>query len=337
MKKVEALLISIMLVTHMQAKKVKFEVNLGSQAASPNGVHLSGDFQNLLGVGPNWDPGTLPMTQVGSSSIYQVIVNIPAFKKYEYRFVNGDQTYEVEFVPEASRVGWVFGTYSDNRWIYVDSLSADTQVIGAIVFGGNAPAGKYLLRYKVDMSDVNGSSANGVHVGSNYQTSAFDPTKIRLYSFEGFVHDVINYVSASTSTVDYIYYNGNTLANSETVPAGCQVGGKRRLNLLGDTVLSPICFSSCGACLTVGKEEVFQTKEMIGIYPNPASGLVNLLTNSSEDLYVGIFDFGGKKVAEVQLASPSKPLDISTFETGFYLVKIQNAAGYTQTKKLIVD
>lgn len=337
MKKVLAVIIAFVLVTQVQAKKVKFEVDLGSQTASPNGVHLSGDFQSMLGVGPNWDPGSLPMTQIGSSSIYQVVVNLPAFKKYEYRFVNGDQTYEVEFVPEASRVGWVFGNYSDNRWIYIDSLSADTQAIGAIVFGGNAPVGKYLLRYKIDMSDANGSSVIGVHVGANYQTPAFDPTKIRLYSFEGFVHEVINYVSTSTNTVDYIYYNGNTLANSETVPTGCQVGGKRRLNLLGDTVLPQICFSSCGACLTVGKAEVFQTKEMIGIYPNPASGLVNLLTNSSEDLYVGIFDFGGKKVAEFQLASPSKPLDVSNFEKGFYLVKIQNAAGYTQTKKLIVD
>lgn len=337
MKKVKACLISLMLVTHMQAKKVKFEVDLGSQAASPNGVHLSGDFQHLLGVGPNWDPGKLSMTQVGSSSIYQVVVNIPAFKKYEYRFVNGDQTYEVEFVPEASRVGWVFGSYSDNRWIYVDSLSADTQAIGAIVFGGNAPAGKYLVRYKIDMSDANGSSLNGVHLGTSYQVSTFDPTNIRLFSFEGFVHEVINYVSISTNTIDYIYYNGKTITTAETVPSGCNIGGKRRLSLQGDTVLSAICFSSCGSCLTVGKQEMFYSQEKIGIYPNPASSLVNLLTNSSEEIHVVIFDLGGKKVVDLQLASPSKTLDVSNFQKGFYLVKIQTATGYTQTKKLIVD
>ncbi|MBK8686725.1 MAG: hypothetical protein IPN26_18020 [Bacteroidetes bacterium] len=48
-----------------------------------------------------------------------MVVDLPAFAKYEYKFLNGDQGYEVEVVPEESRANY---NLSDNRWIYVDSL-----------------------------------------------------------------------------------------------------------------------------------------------------------------------------------------------------------------------
>ena len=95
------------------AKKVKFAVDMDTNTVSPNGIHVTGDFQALAGFpGGDWTSNETVCTQEGTSTIYSVIVDIPAFAKYEYKFVNGDQFYEVEFVPVESRVGYDF---DDNR------------------------------------------------------------------------------------------------------------------------------------------------------------------------------------------------------------------------------
>ena len=113
------------------AKKVKFAVDLTGQPISPNGVHITGDFQEIAGFpGGDWTSDGTPLTQEGTSSIYSIIIDLPAFRKYEYKFVNGDKFYEAEFIPIASRVGYDF---NDNRWIYVDSTSADTSFMLAKV------------------------------------------------------------------------------------------------------------------------------------------------------------------------------------------------------------
>ncbi|MFN5621346.1 MAG: hypothetical protein ACK478_08590, partial [Flavobacteriales bacterium] len=106
------------------AKHIRFTVDMTDQVVSPNGVHLTGDFQALLGLeNGDWQSNTLLMEQQSDTNLYSVVLQLPAFRKYEYKFVNGDQFYEVEFVPWESRVGYDF---NDNRWLYLDSLSNDT-------------------------------------------------------------------------------------------------------------------------------------------------------------------------------------------------------------------
>src|SRR5687768_5761872 len=87
------------------AKKVKFSVDMDTITVNATGMHVMGDFQAVAGYpGGDWLPNTTPLTQEATSTIYSVIVDIPAFVKYEYKFVNGDQSYEAEFVPVPSRV-----------------------------------------------------------------------------------------------------------------------------------------------------------------------------------------------------------------------------------------
>ncbi|MCC6372815.1 MAG: hypothetical protein IT236_17560, partial [Bacteroidia bacterium] len=161
----------------LSAKKVKFSVDMTGQTVSVNGVHVVGDFQALAGLGPDWDPATAAMAKEGNTNIYSIIVNIPAQRKYEFRFVNGDLSYEAEFVPNESRVGYNF---VDNRWLYVDSLANDTTFIGAILYAGNAPSGKTLVRYKLNTNHLGAVPASGFHVAASFQS--FDPTKIKLYT-----------------------------------------------------------------------------------------------------------------------------------------------------------
>ena len=134
MKKSVLISVALVLVLTLSAKKVKFEVDMTDQAISTYGVHVSGDFQTLAGYsGGDWQPGTTPMTNEPGTQIYSVVVEIPAFAKYEYKFLNGDQWYDVEFVPMESRVGYNF---NDNRWIFVDSITNDTTTTYPILYSG---------------------------------------------------------------------------------------------------------------------------------------------------------------------------------------------------------
>jgi hypothetical protein len=330
MKKLFTLFAIVLFTGSLSAKKVKFAVDMATFTISPNGIHVMGDFQAVAGYTADWSPGATLLTQEGTSTIYSIIVDIPAFQKYEFKFVDGDQSYEAEFVPDEARVGYSF---NDNRWIYVDSLANDTTFMGAVQFSGNSPAGKALIRYKVDMTNAGPISANGVHVGTSYQTSPFDPTKIRLYSFENNVYEIINYVN--TGNYSFKYYNGNTLASSENVPSSCSSSGNRTTALPKDSVLPTVCFSGCAACV-VGVKENNSVESLFRMYPNPAGDLITI--SSSNGVVAQIFDNNGKLLrTEKELASKSGMLDVSALEKGIYFVRVFNTNGKSQTQKLIKE
>src|SRR3954469_23594326 len=139
MKKFLLLLTAFSISSFAFAKKVKFSVDMSSaDSVSSKGVHVMGDFQIAAGYAKIWDPGLTEMTKEGTTNIYSIVVNIPAGKKYEYTFINGDLGYEGEYVPDQSRLSDTLA----NRWIFIDSLDNGITDIGAIQFSTNAPAGK---------------------------------------------------------------------------------------------------------------------------------------------------------------------------------------------------
>ena len=297
MKKILFLLSFAFLFTNVNAKKVKFSVNMTGQTISVYGVHVSGDFQTLAGfAGGDWASNTTLMTQeTTDTNIYSIIVDIPAFKKYEYKFLNGDQWYEVEFVPVESRVGYNF---NDSRWIFIDSLVNDTTNIGAIMFSGNAPNGYTLLRFVVDMQSQTSINTNGIHVAGNFQ--GWNPILTRLCNLDttSKYYEVISYVH--TGNYEYKFYNGNTITNVETVPSTCSINGNRMVNVAIDTVIDVVCFASCSACSTVGIHNNNLTKE-IKIYPNPTTDYSTLeLIDINAKYSIKIINQAGVTVREYQ-------------------------------------
>jgi hypothetical protein len=312
------------------AKKVKFAVDMGTYTINPTGIHVLGDFQVAAGYSLNFDPGSTQMTQVGASTIYTVIVTIPAFQKYEFKFVNGDQGYEVEFVPEQCRVGYNF---NDNRWIYVDSLQNDTTYLGAVKFGENAPQGKTFMRYMVDMQNAGAISPNGVHFGSTFQ--GMNPLTHRMYSFISGVYEGYGYMT--TGVQQFRFYNGNTVGTAETVPNNCATGGNRTFSLTQDTIMSTVCFSSCNACIPTGIKQLTSENKMLVLYPNPATGVVNLMNIKGTEKIV-VVDISGKVCDMKELKdsqSDSFQMDISNLKKGVYNVYLQNGKQYYQSRLIV--
>lgn len=324
---------SFLVLFSAEAKKVKLSVNMTGQTINPNGLHVSGDFQTLAGYsGGDWNSATTPLTvDPNNAQIFSVVVDIPAGRKYEFKFVNGDLFYEVEFVPEESRVGYDF---NDNRWFYLDSLANDTTLIGPLMFAGNAPAGKKLMRMKVDMKGQTSISSNGVHVAGTFNDYHY--SNARMYSFINQVYEYQAYADSAAS-VSYHFVNGNTQSAAEELPTSCAVNGKRQLSLQTDLVLDSVCFSNCELCRsTTGINEAISLNNFT-ISPNPALEEITISgLNETRLFQLSIYDAGGRMVLEKNVFNnQSVNLSGVLFTQGIYMVKIQSD-NLVATKKLML-
>lgn len=330
-KKIFFSVLALFLINYAFAKKVKFAVDMGANTISPFGIHVMGDFQVVAGYSLNFDPGSTAMAQDGASTIYTIIVTIPAFQKYEFKFVNGDQSYEVEFVPEHARVGYLF---NDNRWVYVDSLQNDTTFIGAVRFSENSPAGKTLLRYVVDMQNVMNTHTAGVHVGSTFQGN--NPATHKLYNLDGTKYEIIGYMDNGLQT--FKYYNGNTAIHTETVPALCATNANRTHNLTKDTILVTVCFSGCGICQTTGMKSNTIEFSALKIFPNPSSDHATITNPSKTAEKIIIVDVTGKVTDELIIENSDASqieLDLKKYNKGFYQVYLKDKSSVYHSKLLV--
>ncbi|MFM2016999.1 MAG: hypothetical protein RL007_655 [Bacteroidota bacterium] len=322
------------LAFNAEAKKVKFSVNMQGQVVDTGGVHITGDFQDEAGYVPgDWDPGSTEMFQeLADTNIYSVIVDIPAFVKYEYKYVNGIHGYQQEFVPLESRVNYNF---IDNRWVYLDSLSNDTLDIGAIRFGGNAPAGKNLVRFYVDMS-LQTVSSNGVHVAGGFNN--WDPSSCMMYSFDAVVYEYITYVdSGLTVAREHMFINGNTTGNTETLVTWCQNGnGYRETSTPADIMLPVVCYTFCDACSTTVVHE--NSALIFAAYPNPAIDVLNVSLQTAASYTLSIIDVTGREVYREAVAGRGiLAINLTAFQSGTYLLTVTDNSGKTGTEKFIVQ
>lgn len=305
------------------------------QTISAFGVHVAGDFQILAGYPADWDYAGTLLSQEGTTNIYSIVVNIPAFRKYEFKFVNGDQGYESEYVPEEVRVGYDF---NDNRWLYVDSLSNDTTFLGAIQFGLSSPANKFTIRYKVNMSEISLTS-NGVHASTNY--NSFSTTKNAMYTFTSNptanVYEVINYVDAGV--YDFNFINGNTNSDKEpSVPNTCSNSGVRYVTITKDSVFPDICFNACVNCTSTGIKENNKTLNNYTIYPNPAKNTLHISSKGELISEITIYNIAGQNVLNVnQLSNQSYTISDINLPQGMYIVKVSNTDFNSQNIKLIIE
>jgi hypothetical protein len=241
MKKLYAFAAALFLGTAAFAQtshSVTFQVDLGSTAASANGVHVAGSFQS-------WDPSTTGLTQVGTSSIYQATVSIAA-GSYEYKFINGNTWSDVESVPSESQVVSVTGNANDNRWVVI---SSDT-TLPAVTFSGNAPANHNLMVAHVDLS-LQTVAADGGKVAGSF--NSWTDTDLADFNGDGTWETHI-FVYDTASAQEFKYKNG--ASGWESVPSSCaNGGGNREFANTGDAVMTN-CFNMCGPCVVLPTYEL---------------------------------------------------------------------------------
>jgi alpha-amylase len=324
----------LLAIATANARMVKFSVDMTGQVVNATGVHVSGDFQEAAGYpGGNWQPNTTAMANEPGTDIYSVVVDIPAFAKYEYKFINGDQWYEVEFVPVESRVGYDF---NDNRWVYIDSLYNDMALISPVLFSGNAPRGTYLLRLLVDMQKEPTVNAAGVHVAGDFQ--GWDPAGSILYCFADKVYENIFYVDAAFGTASYRFINGNTEPDYETVPDECAMAGARLVSVPKDTMLPVVCYSECVAC---GALEIIPhgLHQGAALYPNPCMEMTRLEFNDEALVHkVTLTDMLGNVIRRFpDCQSNVLVINGADLSKGIYFVRVEDGRTWLNTIKLVIS
>lgn len=253
MKKLLLMAAALGIFSGVYAKKVRFQVDMTGHTVSPNGVHIAGNFQAAAGAAGDWDPAATTLTNGGSGSIYSVIVDIPAGRHYEFKFLNGNSWGDVESVPALSQVGYAATNKgsNENRWYYIDSTANDTTLIPAIAYNGTAPAGMYAVRFALDMQTQAAISPDGIHIAGSLQ--GWDPAKTSLVNLfqNNKIYEWIAYLAPGS--YEFKYVNGaiwDPSTDERAIPGACaNSGGNRTVDVVAaDIALPVVCFNMCTAC-----------------------------------------------------------------------------------------
>ena len=230
-------------ITLAQTYSVTFKINMSKESVSSNGVHIAGNFQTEAGYKEDWDPAATPLSDSDNDEIYETTLDIPQ-GVYEFKFVNGNTWDGGETPPGECTVG-----SNNNREI---SIYNDINL--PVVHFDSCYA---KIHFKVNMSNREIFS-NGVHVMGNFQQSAgyvenWDPTTIKM-------HDSNNdstfeaEVKVAPGDYNYLFVNGNTSSEAESLPDSCTIEGDDGKNVrtvtakAGGNDPKAYCFNSCNVC-----------------------------------------------------------------------------------------
>lgn len=72
----------------------------------------------------------------------------------------------------------------------------------------------------------------------------------------------------------------------------------------------------------------------IKVYPNPASDWIEIQSNTEKELMISIVDLSGKVLFNSKLSGSSK-IDLTSFQRGFYILKINQPEKLLETRKII--
>ncbi len=122
-------------------------------------------------------------------------------------------------------------------------------------------------------------------------------------------------------------FNENNLLTSDTY---------RYWNSAGTKVMEGDSIAYYYNDAITGIIEIERTKENIYIYPNPGNGKFTLTSNSNIQSIV-IYNINGKLIYSDSgfIQQMQKEIDLSGYDKGVYLVKIQTSKG-VETKKLLI-
>jgi len=90
-----------------------------------------------------------------------------------------------------------------------------------------------------------------------------------------------------------------------------------------------------GTSISTGVEEVLYEAASMNVYPNPSTGIVNIVSNDMLE-NVTVYNQIGAVVFEQKSVAQKLSIDLSQFGRGIYYVSMKNSEGKTNAKKIVV-
>lgn len=235
---------------------VTLNVDMNNVTASPLGVHVAGNFEDINYDGTpendayvNWDPDSLALSDDDMDGVYSISMMLQP-GRYEFKFINGNDWPQEEDVPATCQVE-VAG--NSNRQIMIGTDAVDVNVC----FAECAACGVKAVRFRVDMTTQPAVNPVGVHVAGSFQNPDGDagdwnPAGSPLQDWDGNgIWEGVYPVGQMTS-FEYKFINGNDWLNpNENVSGSCSPGNGNRLAELteNNTPLPVFCWNSCDPCV----------------------------------------------------------------------------------------
>jgi len=227
---------------------VLLQVDMTNVTVSPQGVHVTGDFQG-------WEPSSTEMSNMGGG-LYEILYPVATNSIIHFKFINGTEWDGQESVSEECGVTDGFGGF--NRFLVIGETNA---TYGPVCFSGCSactPQTPVLVTFRVNMSNEN-ASAQGVYVVGDFNEWDLEATLMSEYQ-PGF-YQAIGVVN-SGETFRYKFLNGPDFLGVENVPSSCGesdgFGAFNRSHTAASSndVLPLVCFSSCDDCTGSGNVSV---------------------------------------------------------------------------------
>ena len=237
---------SLLFIAHLiqgQNYEVTFQVDMGNETISSNGVHIAGNFQSVAGLGSDWNPSSTKLIDSNGNNVFSLQVKIPA-GSYEYKFINGNDWGMDESPPGDCSVG-----STNNRSVNVGAN------IKLPIVPFNGCIGSVKLSVNMNGIDV---SPNGVYVMGNFQQAAgysidWDPQSIMLEDKNADGAYEVD-LMLPKGDYQYLFVNGTSVADAESLSEKCGILGEN--GLVNRTLKIDkeeanrvtYCFDSCSEC-----------------------------------------------------------------------------------------
>ncbi|MAZ97246.1 MAG: hypothetical protein CMP53_06975 [Flavobacteriales bacterium] len=214
-------------------KAIQFKVDMSLQSASPDSIHIAGNFQG-------WDPSKTMMVNFDGVHRYIAYVN-PGDSVY-FKFINGKDWGSAESVPSACQASTAGISQGDNRF-YTDAISGLYEVCYAQC-GPCVVVPTYDITVNVDVSSLTAcSTIDSVTLAGPINgwggESMSDPDNDGIYS--------ISYSSVDSGDFQFkARYHVAGATNWEG-------GGNKIITIGSDSVVAPRCFGNdtYGPCATI--------------------------------------------------------------------------------------
>lgn len=195
--------------------------------------------------------------------------------------------------------------YGSDDWNAKIDFKIGSHIMGDTMSGNSNPV------INVIHNDGDGELADSIKIWSGIAGSGQDPTMVAV-------------VKQSNT----LLYNDNTVTTGNQHYFLAEI-----IQADGDRIItSPIWFKGL-APISV-KEE--QKEISFVMFPNPVNSKLNISTGICDNYSVEIIDVSGKKIFEQQFNEPDVTFSTTSFEKGFYLIKVKSGS-HSKTQRLIIE